>query len=99
RIAIDRFVRDIPLKPGHPSYRTLEEIESRLHLLRDRPAMLVWGMQDWCFTPHFLERFRVEFFPHAEVHEVADAGHYVVEEAHERIVPWLENFLKRHALS
>jgi haloalkane dehalogenase len=98
RIAIDRFVRDIPLKPGQPSYGTLEDIESRLHLLRRRPTMFIWGMQDWCFTPHFLDRFRTEFFPQAEVHEVADAGHYVVQDAHERIVPWLEDFLVRHPI-
>jgi haloalkane dehalogenase len=98
RVAIDRFVRDIPLTPRHPSYQMLAGIESRLHLLADRPTMLVWGMRDWCFTPHFLERFRNEFFPDAEVHEVADAGHYVVLDAQERIVVWFDEFLNRHPL-
>ena len=51
-------------------------------------------MKDWCFTPHFLERF-LEFFPAAETHRFADAGHYVVEDAHERIVPILQEFLAR----
>ena len=49
-------------------------------------------MQDWCFTPEFLDRF-LEFFPEAEVHRLDDAGHYVVEDAHERIVPAVEEFL------
>ena len=53
------------------------------------PAHLIWGMKDWCFTPHFLERFR-EFFPAAEVHRFDDCGHYVVEDAIERIVPIIE---------
>ena len=33
------------------------------------------------------------FLPEAEVHRLEDAGHYVVEDAHERIVPLLEAFL------
>jgi cis-3-alkyl-4-acyloxetan-2-one decarboxylase len=48
-------------------------------------------MQDWCFTPKFLDRF-LEFFPQAEVHRIADAGHYVVEDAHEQIVPIVDRF-------
>ncbi|MGO8691381.1 MAG: alpha/beta fold hydrolase [Thermoguttaceae bacterium] len=97
RVAIDRFVQDIPLNPRHPSYATLERIEAGLAQLRDQPVCLIWGMRDWCFTPGFLERFR-EFFPAAEVHRLADAGHYVVEDAHERIVPLVEDFLIRHPL-
>ncbi len=86
---------DIPLRPEHPSYQTLAEVEAGLTQFRQHPTMLIWGMRDWCFTPHFLDRFRSEFFPHAVVHEVTDAGHYVVEDAHERIVPWLEEFLEQ----
>jgi haloalkane dehalogenase len=94
RIATHRFVLDIPLRPDHPSYQTLTEVEAGLAQFRQHPAMLIWGMRDWCFTPYFLDRFRNEFFPYAVVHEVADAGHYVVEDAHERIVPWLDQFIK-----
>jgi haloalkane dehalogenase len=52
-------------------------------------------MRDWCFTPHFLERF-LEFFPEAEVHRLFDASHYVIEDAHERVVPLIEDFLAAH---
>ncbi len=97
REAIYRFVQDIPMRPGHPTYATLEGIERALPVLADRPVCLIWGMRDWCFTPHFLQRF-LEFFPAAEVHRLQDAGHYVVEDAHERIVPWIESFLDRHPL-
>lgn len=98
RVAIHRFVLDIPLKPSHPSYNTLAEIESGLSKLRQSPIALIWGMQDWCFTPHFLERF-LDFFPEAEVHRLADAGHYVIEDAHEHIVPIVEQFLAAHPLA
>ena len=73
RVAIYRFVLDIPLRPNHPSYQTLAQIEQGLVKFRQHPVCLIWGMRDWCFSPWFLERFR-EFFPQAEVHRLEDAG-------------------------
>ncbi len=95
RQAIYRFVADIPMSRAHASYSRLCEIEERLELLAERPWMFVWGMRDWCFTPAFLERF-LEFIPRAEVHRLEDAGHYVMEDAHERVVPLVEQFLRKH---
>jgi len=92
REAIHQFVLDIPLRTKHPSYAALSQLEAGLTKFRDHPVCLIWGMRDWCFTPAFLERF-IEFFPQAEVHRLADAGHYVVEDAHEQIVPLVEGFL------
>ena len=97
RVAVLRFVLDIPLKPSHPSYPTLVTIEQGLAQFARHPLCLIWGMRDWCFTPEFVDRF-LEFFPQAEVHRLADAGHYVVEDAHERIAPLMEEFLRRHPL-
>ena len=96
REAIYRFVKNIPMRPSHPSYATLQHIENRLAQLRQRPICLVWGMRDWCFTPHFLRRFQ-EFFPQAEVHELAAAGHYVVEDAPQQIIPIVTQFLAHAA--
>jgi haloalkane dehalogenase len=95
RAAVYRFVCDIPLRPSHPSYQTLLNIEQGLAQFRHHPVCFIWGMQDWCFSPKFLERFR-EFLPQAEVHRLEDAGHYVVEDAHEQIVPLMEAFLKKN---
>lgn len=92
RQAIYRFVQDIPMRPSHPSYGKLLEVEQGLPSLRDLPILLAWGMRDWCFTPRFLRRFQ-EFWPHAQTLELADAGHYVLEDAQERIVPALRGFL------
>jgi len=97
RTAIQQFVLDIPLRLRHPSYQTLAEIEAGLAQFRRHPVCLIWGMRDWCFTPRLLDRF-VDFFPQAEVHRLADAGHYVVEDGYERIVPLLEEFLRSHPL-
>jgi haloalkane dehalogenase len=92
RIAIDRFVKDIPLSTRHPSYQTLADIEHGLPQFANKPFQFIWGMRDWCFTPAFLDRF-LEFFPHSEVHRFEDAGHWVVEDADERIVPLVERFV------
>jgi haloalkane dehalogenase len=97
REAIYRFVADIPTTPRHPSYAKLAEIEGGLTRLAGYPWLLVWGMRDWCFTPHFLERF-CQFVPRAEVHRLADAGHWVVEDAHERIAPIVADFLRAYRL-
>ena len=96
RTAIDRFVADIPLSARHPSYATLARIETGLAQFENHPICLIWGMRDWCFTPRFLDRF-VEFFPRAEVHRLADAGHYVVEDAYERIIPIVDRFVREHS--
>ena len=58
RIANLRFVQDIPLTPDIPSYPVVEHIESQLGYFRDRPAMIIWGMQDFCFTQYFLDRWK-----------------------------------------
>jgi len=92
RIATYKFVRDIPTTPRHPTWETLKQVENGLQTLSDRPTLLIWGMQDWCFNSVCLDRLS-ELLPNHEVHRFQDAGHYVVEEAHERIVPLMSAFL------
>jgi cis-3-alkyl-4-acyloxetan-2-one decarboxylase len=88
RIATLRFVEDIPLQEDHPSRTTLANIEKGLSSLRGKPITLFWGDDDFCFTPKFRQRFEAEF-PDAVVHAWPDAGHYVMEDAGERILPLL----------
>lgn len=97
RVAVQRFVEDIPLSPRHPSYDTLLGIERGLESLRHLPVLLAWGMRDWCFTPYFLERFR-EFFPAATVRRYDDAGHFVMEDARERLIADVAEFIDRQAV-
>lgn len=94
RTAIAKFVADIPSNRRHPTYATLEHVEANLASLADRPIQMIWGMKDWCFTPECLERF-MKHFPNADVHRLQDAGHYVVEDAHERIVPLVREFIQQ----
>jgi len=93
RIANLKFVQDIPMTPAIPSYAIVKYIENRLDLLKNHPVMIIWGKLDFCFNDYFLERWK-QIYPQAEVHEVEDAGHYVVEDAYERIIPWMREFLR-----
>ena len=92
RVAVLRFVQDIPLRPSHPSYETVANIQKGLHTLADKRMLICWGMQDFCFTEAFLDIWQ-SYFPQARVHRFEDAGHYLLEDAGERVVPLVERFL------
>jgi len=92
RVAVDAFVRDIPMHPGHPSRAALEEVERGLAQFRTRPALVIWGGRDFCFNDAFLARWR-EILPQATYRRIDDAGHYVLEDAAAEILPELAGFL------
>lgn len=89
RIAIDCFVRDIPLTKAHPTHATLERIESELPRLADRPSCLVWGMKDWCFRPECMQRLQ-QVWPNANSVPIADGGHYIMEDAPQEVLEAIE---------
>lgn len=94
RRATHEFVRDIPMRAGDRSWDALLVLESSLERLADKPALLVWGARDWCFHTGYLDEWRRRW-PHAEVRVAEDAGHYLFEDAPERVLPWIEDFLER----
>jgi haloalkane dehalogenase len=94
RIAVLRFVEDIPMDERHPSWAILVAIEDSLERLRTCPLLLCWGGQDFCFNDEFYHEWQRRF-PQAEAHYFADAGHYVLEDALPRIQPLIERFLQR----
>ena len=97
RVAIYRFVQDIPVTAEHPTRATVNAVDEKLAQFRDHPMLIVWGAKDWVFTVEdFLVGWRARF-PQAEVHVLPDAGHYVVEDAHECILPLMVAFLSRSA--
>ena len=96
RIAILRFVQDIPMNASHPTRHTINEIENKLNLLREKPMVIFWGVDDPVFTADTFLAGWIEHFPNAEVHELENAGHFVIEDAHERILPRLTSFLMEH---
>jgi haloalkane dehalogenase len=92
RIAVQRFVEDIPLKPGDPSYAIVSEVEANLERLRHLPMLICWGQKDFVFDEHFLVEWRRRF-PDAEVQVFPDAGHYVLEDAGDEISARVRHFL------
>jgi pimeloyl-ACP methyl ester carboxylesterase len=94
RRAVYGFVEDIPASAQHPTWQTLAEIERRLPIFADRPSLLIWGMRDWCFRPDCLDRF-LAAWPNAEVHRLADVGHWVVEDAPEDAFSIVDCFLNK----
>lgn len=94
RVAVSAFVQDIPMGPTHPSWPTLIAIERGLGQFRERPTLIVWGGRDFCFNDYFLQRWR-DILPEAKVNLIADAGHYVLEDATEQVVPEIAHFFAR----
>ncbi|MCA9041994.1 MAG: alpha/beta fold hydrolase [Planctomycetaceae bacterium] len=95
RIGVLRFVQDIPLKPTHPSYNTLKEVEEGLAKFKDYPMQFIWGAQDFCFTTQFLEEFKT-FFPNANTTVFPDAGHYLFEDKPAEMIELIQCFLEQN---
>jgi haloalkane dehalogenase len=95
RIANLKFVQDIPMEQAVPSYSVIEYIERNLKQFDGYPILIIWGSEDFCFNVNFLNKWR-EIFPRAEVREVYNAGHLVVEDASDEIIPWIEGFLRKN---
>jgi cis-3-alkyl-4-acyloxetan-2-one decarboxylase len=93
RIAVDRFVRTIPLTPSDDGYNIVAETEIGLSRVADHRIMLAWGMKDFVFDGDYLAEWR-QRFPKAEVCAVTDAGHYLLEDAGDELIPRIVQFLK-----
>ena len=95
RIAVLRFVQDIPLSPRDTSWKTLIEVENGLVQFQNTPMLILWGGRDFCFNRHYFDEWR-QRFPNAQSHFFPNAGHYVLEDALEEISPLLTNFFQEH---
>jgi len=93
RVAIDAFVKDIPMDSAHPSWPTLKEVEAGLARFRETPVLIIWGGRDFCFHDGFYAEWRRRL-PGSDAHYLADAGHYVLDDAREEVLPRLVNFFR-----
>ncbi|MBL6720835.1 MAG: alpha/beta fold hydrolase [Planctomycetes bacterium] len=94
RRTVASFVRAIPRGPGHENHEALAAVDAALPALRTKPTTLVWGMQDWVFTPAILRGWR-ERMPRAEVRALEGAGHLVMEDAGAEVLDALRDLLDR----
>jgi pimeloyl-ACP methyl ester carboxylesterase len=87
------FPRQVPLREGTPVARMTHETAEALERdFRDRPAAICWGMRDVLFGEPVLDLWRA-VLPQAKVTRIDDAGHFVQEDAHERVIPELLELL------
>lgn len=94
RTSVLVFPRQIPAGPEGEVSDFLGSLHDGLMSLRSRPIFIAWGMKDIAFLPHYLDELWLTDFPHAHVLRLADAGHFLQEDAHEQIVPALVEFLR-----
>lgn len=90
RIAVYSFVQDIPMEENHPSRKTLDEIESKLPLFKDKKIVIIWGGQDFCFNKAFFDKWKA-IYPMAKSYYFEDASHYVIEDKLNETIDIMEN--------
>ena len=92
RIATLKFVQDIPISKNDPSWDLALSVDQNLHHLAHLPMLICWGEHDFVFDKDYFAEWRRRF-PAAEVHQFADAGHYVLEDKPDEIVLLVKEFL------
>jgi len=97
RMATLKFVQDIPLVEKDPSYLLVKQVDDQLQTLSELPMLICWGKHDFVFDQDYLSEWQRRF-PAAEVHCFPDAGHYVLEDVPEKIIPLTQDFLNQHPL-
>ena len=98
RVAVHRFVADIPLLPSDPWYGYIDRVDAGLARLAGHPVLIAWGLGDFVFDKHFLQAWR-QRLPQARVHEFADCGHYLFEDAREELDQLVPDFLQEQTAS
>jgi haloalkane dehalogenase len=97
RISTLRFVQDIPLRPGDRAWDIVAASAKKLREYAGRPVFYGWGLRDFVFDRHFLDTFRASL-PATEEHVFHDAGHYVLEDKADVLVPAIRRFLDANPL-
>jgi len=92
RVAVWRFVKDIPHENNHPSLSILKETENSLQRYLETPALACWGMDDFCFHEGFLKQWE-SHWPHLQSHRLSQTGHYLLEDNLEECRSLIEPFL------
>ncbi|MEM9010260.1 MAG: alpha/beta fold hydrolase [Pseudomonadota bacterium] len=92
RAGVMAFPRLIPASTAHPTAKILLEETGPYLDAFDGPARIFWGMKDPLFPVAALHAWTARL-PQAEVTELAEAKHYVQEDAPEALIAGLRAFL------
>ncbi|MXZ50537.1 MAG: alpha/beta fold hydrolase, partial [Rhodobacteraceae bacterium] len=63
----------------------------------DKPALLLWGLKDIAFRRKELEQWKSEL-PNHKLHIFEDCGHFLAEEAPDRVISALWDFMEQAKL-
>jgi acyl-CoA synthetase (AMP-forming)/AMP-acid ligase II/pimeloyl-ACP methyl ester carboxylesterase len=94
RDAIWDFVDDIPFDFSHPTYSQMVDIAAGLPDVARKPVKIIWGLRDPCFHREMLSKVAAHF-PQAEILEIADASHLVLDDAPQIAIPAIKEFFSR----
>ena len=94
RIAILRFIQDIPLKKEDPAFDLVTDVQNNLHLFHNTPVLIAWGMKDQVFDKDYLSKWMM-YLPHARVYRFEDCGHYILEDAQEEVGKLIVDFMAK----
>ncbi|MDC0358346.1 fatty acid CoA ligase family protein [Oligoflexia bacterium] len=92
RTAIWDFVDDIPFDSTHPSYAEMLNLAEQLPTLGEKPVQIIWGLKDRCFHREMLNKV-ASHFPNANILEIPQASHLVLEDAPELVGNTIDDFL------
>ncbi len=95
RRAIQRFVKDIPLKPNDAAYDAAKFIDSKLHTLEHIPKLVIWGRKDFVFDDAFLNEWK-QRCPEAQYEVLENAGHLVLEDAPDHTCHLIDRFFNSY---
>jgi len=95
RMATLKFVQDIPLEKGDPSYALVKHLDENMGRLSHLPMLILWGGRDFVFDDIYLAEWQRRF-PKAQIHRFPKAGHYVLEDEPEAILSAISAFLSEH---
>ena len=94
RIAILKFVQDIPIAKSDRSFQMVNHVDAHLKELKGSDLMFVWGAGDFIFDLNFLNEFERRF-PQAKTRVYHDAGHYLFEDKPEETADDIKAFLNK----
>lgn len=70
-----------------------EEEFGKMEVLKDKPALILWGMKDKYISKNYLARWK-NFFTNGSIRKFEASGHWVMEEEPERTLREIKEFLK-----
>lgn len=97
RLSVLRFVEDIPLAKNHISYDIVDGVDKNLEQFKTLPVLICWGLNDFVFDNDFLAEWKRRL-PDAGYHEY-DAGHYLLEDAGDEVIPVMKQFLDKNPIN